>query len=107
MAMKRNKKLTSVDKANVLESSGLEKRRDGGRRDYLKLSLPHVYRQRGNAVVRNRNVRSHRDQQYFGDILSMKPDDHRLIGCFFRQLARGNFGMYERSTDPRGHRRAK
>ncbi len=100
MAMKRNKKLTSVDKANVLESSrhwrSIVKEVS---KDYPEVELSHMY-------IDNAAMQMVRDPKQFdvivtsnifGDILS---DEASMITGSIgmlpsASLAKGNFGMYE------------
>lgn len=100
MAMKRNKKLTSVDKANVLESSrhwrNIVKEVSA---DYPEVELSHMY-------IDNAAMQMVRDPKQFdvivtsnifGDILS---DEASMITGSIgmlpsASLAKGNFGMYE------------
>ncbi|HYE69460.1 MAG TPA: 3-isopropylmalate dehydrogenase [Anaerovoracaceae bacterium] len=100
MAMKRDKKLTSVDKANVLESSrhwrNIVKEVS---KDYPEVELSHMY-------IDNAAMQLVRDPKQFdvivtsnifGDILS---DEASMITGSIgmlpsASLAKGNFGMYE------------
>lgn len=100
MAMKRNKKLTSVDKANVLESSrhwrSIVKEVS---KDYPEVELSHMYID--NAAMQMVRHPKQFDvivtSNIFGDILS---DEASMITGSIgmlpsASLAKGNFGMYE------------
>lgn len=100
MAMKRNKKLTSVDKANVLESSrhwrSIVKEVS---KDYPEVELSHMYID--NAAMQMVKDPKQFDvivtSNIFGDILS---DEASMITGSIgmlpsASLAKGNFGMYE------------
>jgi len=102
LAMKRNKKAVSVDKANVLESSRLWRRVvTDVARGYPDVDLTHMY-------VDNAAMQLIRDPKQFdvivtsnmfGDILS---DEASMITGSIgmlpsASLAEGNFGMYEPS----------
>ncbi len=100
MAMKRGKHVTSVDKANVLESSRLWRRVvTEVSADYPQVTLDHLYVD--NAAMQL--VRSPRQfdvivtNNIFGDILS---DEASMITGSIgmlpsASLAKGNFGLYE------------
>lgn len=100
LAMKRNKKVTSVDKANVLESSRLWRSTvNNVSKDYPEVELNHQYVDNAAMqIVRN-------PKQYdviltsnlFGDILSDEASQVTgSIGMLpSSSLSKGNFGMYE------------
>lgn len=100
MAMKRNKKLTSVDKANVLESSRLWRSIvTEVSKDYKEVELNHMYIDNA-AMQMVRNPKQFDvivTSNLFGDILS---DEASMITGSIgmlpsASLAKGNFGMYE------------
>ncbi len=100
MAMKRRKKLTSVDKANVLESSRLWRRTvEKVAREFPEVELSHMY-------VDNAAMQLVRDPKQFdvvvtnnifGDILS--DEASMVVGSIgllpSASMGTGNFGMYE------------
>lgn len=100
IAMQRNKKLTSVDKANVLETSRLwRKTTEAMHKKYPEVSLNHMYVDNAamQLVMNPKQFDVIVTENMFGDILS---DEASMITGSIGMLAsaslgNNNFGMFE------------